>query len=212
MALIFAVTLRLDCAGSVLEDGSRLIGRILSFLLWSYLFTCACAQRTTSFLDRASLPFRHWMACSASCLVSKLTKQYPRGCPSRAPDLWKRKSNCFTVPNFCSSLRRWYSVILGSKLPIHNRCPSCREPSERMDAFSRGRVLVSASINPYEILAISAPYPLFMPPKQVPTPRPDGPLKAYTPQRRKLPGRRWRTTPAPPHDVTTPAPPPPQPS
>lgn len=43
-------------------------------------------------------------------------------------------------------------MILGSKLPIHNRCPSCREPSERMDAFSRGRVLVSASINPYEIL------------------------------------------------------------
>ena len=40
--------------------------------------------------------------------VSKLTKQYPRGCPSRAPDLWKRKSNCFTVPNFCKSLRRWY--------------------------------------------------------------------------------------------------------
>lgn len=45
-----------------------------------------------------------------------------------------------------------YSVILGSRLPIHNRCPSCREPSERMDAFSRGRVLVSASINLYEKL------------------------------------------------------------
>lgn len=45
-----------------------------------------------------------------------------------------------------------YSVILGSRLPIHNRCPSCREPSDRMDAFSRGRVLVSASINLYEIL------------------------------------------------------------
>lgn len=45
-----------------------------------------------------------------------------------------------------------YSVILGSRLPIHNRCPSCREPSDRMDAFSRGRVLVSASINLYETL------------------------------------------------------------
>lgn len=29
--------------------------------------TCACAQRTTSFLDRASFPFRRWMALSASC-------------------------------------------------------------------------------------------------------------------------------------------------
>lgn len=43
-----------------------------------------------------------------TCLVSKFTKQYPRGCPSKAPDLWKRKSNCFTVPNFWRSLRRWY--------------------------------------------------------------------------------------------------------
>lgn len=45
---------------------------------------------------------------SVTCLVSKLTKQYPRGCPSKAPDLWKRKSNCFTVPNFWRSFRRWY--------------------------------------------------------------------------------------------------------
>jgi hypothetical protein len=43
-----------------------------------------------------------------TCFVSKLTKQYPRGCPSKAPDLWKRKSNCFTLPNFWRSLRRWY--------------------------------------------------------------------------------------------------------
>jgi hypothetical protein len=45
---------------------------------------------------------------SITCLVSKLTKQYPRGWPSKAPDLWKRKSNCFTLPNFWRSLRRWY--------------------------------------------------------------------------------------------------------
>ena len=37
---------------------------------WSRLviftFTCAWAQRTTSFLERASFPLRHWMARSAS--------------------------------------------------------------------------------------------------------------------------------------------------
>lgn len=41
-------------------------------------------------------------------LVLKFTKQYPRGCPSRGPDLWKRKSNCFTSPNFSSNFTRWY--------------------------------------------------------------------------------------------------------
>lgn len=150
------------------------------------------------------------MACSASCFVSKLTKQYPRGCPSRAPDLWKRKSNCFTVPNFCKSLRRWYSVILGSRLPIHNRCPSCREPSERMDAFSRGRVLVSASINLYEILVTSESSPRLMPPKQVPSPRSHGPLhpSTSTPPAARPPLTHYACAAAPPRDVTTPAPPP----
>lgn len=57
-----------------------------------------------------------WERGSITCLVSKLTKQYPRGCPSRAPDLWKRKSNCFTVPNFCRSFRRWY--LWGRTQPI----------------------------------------------------------------------------------------------
>lgn len=39
-----------------LQDGRRTL-----------TLTCACAQRTTSFLDRASFPFSRWMALSASC-------------------------------------------------------------------------------------------------------------------------------------------------
>lgn len=100
MALIFALTLKLDCVGSVLDEGSRLIGRIFSLLWLSYRLICACAHRTTNFLESASFPFKQCIACSASCFVSKFTKQYPRGCPSNGPDLWNRKSNCFTLPNF----------------------------------------------------------------------------------------------------------------
>lgn len=113
--------------------------------------TCACAQRTTSFLDKASFPFKHWMALSASSLVLKFTKQYPLGCPSNGPDLWNRKSNCFTFPNFSNNFTRWYSVILGSMFPIHNRFPSWATLSEMMEAFST----VSAADDMCSLLGLS---------------------------------------------------------
>lgn len=37
--------------------------------------TCACAHRTTNFLERASFPLRHWIAFSASCTGRQLHKQ-----------------------------------------------------------------------------------------------------------------------------------------
>lgn len=46
--------------------------------------------------------------CQNTSLVLKLTKQYPRGCPSKGPDLWNRKSNCLTLPNFSNNFTRWY--------------------------------------------------------------------------------------------------------
>lgn len=44
-------------------------------------------------------------------------------------------------PGGCGAAHRvTHSVILGSRLPIQRRCPSCRAPSERMEAFSSGSV------------------------------------------------------------------------
>lgn len=39
-----------------------------------------------------------------------------------------------------------HSVILGSRLPIQRRCPSCRAPSDRMAAFSSGNACRSGSM------------------------------------------------------------------
>lgn len=50
----------------LLEHSVR-VSSVLPFQPSRLTFTCAWAHRTTSFLDRASLPLRHWMACSASC-------------------------------------------------------------------------------------------------------------------------------------------------
>lgn len=51
------------------------------FLAHRLTFTWACAHRTTSFLDSASLPLRHWMACSASCPGKELVSQEVK-CPT----------------------------------------------------------------------------------------------------------------------------------
>lgn len=65
-------------------------------------------------------------------------RRRPRGTGGGGPADGERGCGC--PGRAGAALGVTHSVILGSRLPIQRRCPSCRAPSERMEAFSSGSV------------------------------------------------------------------------